>query len=129
MSRKPEIKSDPMYMLLREEQIDEFNKRKAQGESFDLTNCDLRALDLRRIEAEGIDFSDSYFRLADLRGVNWSNSRLEGSSIHGAKISGCYFPKELSAEEIQLSLTKGTRMRYIRPDEKQQIKSGLDFAF
>ncbi len=119
MSRKPEIKSDPMNMLLREGKIDEFNKRKAQGESVDLTNCDLRALDLRGLEAEGIDFSNDYFRLADLRGVNFSNSQLEGSSIHGAKISGCYFPKELSAEEIQMSLTKGTRMRYARPDGKQ----------
>jgi hypothetical protein len=29
-----------------------------------------------------------------------------------AKISGCYFPKELDAEEIRLSITQGTRLRY-----------------
>ena len=37
---------------------------------------------------------------------------LEGASIAGTKISGTYFPKELSAEEINLSLQHGTRMRY-----------------
>ena len=32
MSSKPKFKNDPMYMLLREGTIDEFDKRKAQGE-------------------------------------------------------------------------------------------------
>ncbi len=114
MSRPPEIKSDPMYMLLREGKIEEFNKRKAQGESFDLTYCNMRTLDLRGLDADGIDFSNSYFRLADLRGVDFFNSRLEGASLNNAKVSGCLFPKELSADEIDLSLIYGTRMRYTR---------------
>jgi uncharacterized protein YjbI with pentapeptide repeats len=51
-------------------------------------------------------------RLADLRGLNMSACCLEGASIHGAKISGVYFPPDLSPEEIRLSLEFGTRMRY-----------------
>lgn len=112
MSHKPEFKSDPMYMLLRESNIDEFNKRKAQGESFDLTNCDLKALDLRGIDASGVDFSNTYFRLADLRGIDFSSSNLEGASINETRIGGCLFPKGLDAQEILLSLNYGTRMRY-----------------
>ena len=44
---------------------------------------------------------------ADFRKAN-----LEGASINAAKISGAYFPPELSASEIELSLLHGTRMRY-----------------
>ncbi|NIV31835.1 MAG: hypothetical protein GWN58_20815, partial [Anaerolineae bacterium] len=51
------------------------------------------------------------FRQADLRGLDLRQTRLEGASIHGAKVAGVYFPEDLSAEEIQLSLLQGTRMR------------------
>lgn len=112
MPGKPEIKRDPIYMLIREGEIAEFNKRKAQGEPADLTGCDFRGLDLRGLDATGIDFSNSYFRWADLRGIDFSSSRMEGASINGAKVSGCYFPKCISAEEIDLSLTHGTRLRH-----------------
>ena len=49
---------------------------------------------------------------ADLRGVDLKLAKMEGASIHGAHISGAYFPNELSADEIELSLRTGTRMRY-----------------
>jgi uncharacterized protein YjbI with pentapeptide repeats len=111
MTHKPQIKQDPMYALLREGKITEFNNRKAAAEPFDLTDCDLRGLDLRGLDADGIDFSNCYFRQADLRGIDFSNSRIEGASINSAKISGCYFPVNISAEEVNLSLTHGTRMR------------------
>ena len=114
MIHNPEIKQDPMYMLLRDGKIEEFNKRKAQGETFDLRNCDLRGLDLRAIDADGIDFGNCYFRQADLRGIDFSNSHMEGASINGAKISGCYFPSNILAEEVNLSLTHGTRMRVLK---------------
>lgn len=112
MSNAPEIKQDKMYKLLRESKIAEFNKRKAAGEAYDLTHCDFRSLDLRGLDAKGVNFSHAYFRQADLRGIDFSQSNLEGASLNGSKISGCYFPKGLSAEEIALSLTHGTRMRY-----------------
>lgn len=112
MSTKPQIKNDALYQLLREGQIEEFNKRKAAGESADLTACDFRHVDLRGIDASGLDFSDCYFHQTDLRGVDLRQAEMQGASINGAKISGVYFPPQLTAEEIGLSLIHGTRMRY-----------------
>ncbi len=114
MNNKPQIKSDPMYQLLRDGKIEEFNQRRAAGESCDLVGCDFRGLDLRGLDADGLDMSDCYFRQADIRAVDMRKCRLEGASIHGAMISGVYFPDALSSDEIHLSLTHGTRMRYPR---------------
>ncbi len=108
------IIDDPLYQLLRNEQVEEFNKQRSSLSSLDFTNCDFRGLDLRKLDATGIDFSGAYFRGADLRGVDFSNSNLRGASLAGAQVSGCLFPIELSAAEIELSINRGTRMRYIR---------------
>lgn len=107
--------NDPHYKLLREGRVKDFNERKKLGEKIDLTDCDFRGLDLRGLDATGLDLSGCYFRQADLRGIDFSTSRLEGASINGAHISGAYFPRELSAEELTLSLLHGTRMRYRSP--------------
>lgn len=115
MSR-PEIKQDFMYQLLREGRIEEFNLSRKNGEPIELRGCDMRGLDLRGLDADGIDFSHCYFRQADLRGIDFSKSNLEGASLNGAKISGCYFPVALSANELILSLTHGTRMRTSLPE-------------
>ena len=104
--------SDPLYKLLREGRIKDFNERKKLGENINLRDSDFRGLDLRGLDTSGLDFSGCYFRQADLRGLDFSQARLEGASINAAKISGTLFPKELSAEEITLSLLHGTRMRY-----------------
>lgn len=108
----PVIKDDPLYQLLREGKIDEFNKRHAAGEACDLTSTDFRGVDLRGLVADGLDFSNSYFRQSDLRGIDLSTAKLLGASIHGAKISGVFFPADLAPEEILMSLEHGTRMRY-----------------
>ncbi len=109
----PKISDDPLYRLLREGKVDEFNQRIAAGEKADLTGCDFRHINLSGLITDELDFSDSYFRQADLRGVDFSNcNSLEGASIHAAKISGAYFPREIRAEELLLSLEHGTRMRY-----------------
>jgi uncharacterized protein YjbI with pentapeptide repeats len=104
--------SDPLYRLLREGRVKDFNERRKLNEPLDLRDCDFRGLDLRGINAKGVDFSGCYFRQTDLRGVDFSESRMEGASINGARVSGVLFPRELSAEEITLSLLHGTRMRY-----------------
>ena len=109
---KPIIKEDDMCLLLREDNIEAFIKRWDQGERCDLTGTDFRGLDLRKLNVDGVDFSNSYFRQSDLRGLNMITCKLEGASIRGALISGTYFPKELSPEEILLSLNHGVRMRY-----------------
>ncbi len=112
MMRPPEIKDDPMYQLLREEKIAEFNERRANGEACDLRHADLRGLDLRGLEAKSLNMIGCYFRQADLRGINFSSTNLEQASICGANISGAYFPHALTADEISLSQQHGTCMRY-----------------
>ncbi|MCU7937113.1 MAG: pentapeptide repeat-containing protein [Candidatus Thiodiazotropha sp. (ex Dulcina madagascariensis)] len=109
--QKPEQKQDPMYLLLKEGKVEEFNRRRAEGETCDLQHADLRGVDLRDLDARDLDLSGAYLRHADLRGLNLSHTNLEGASINSAKISGTYFPAGLSAEEITLSLVHGTRLR------------------
>lgn len=110
--QQPVIKDDPLYQLLRVGHVEEFNVRREAGETCDLTSTDFRGLDLRKLNAVGLDMSNSYFRQSDLRGVDLSKTKLVGASIHGAKISGVLFPADLAAEEILMSLEHGTRLRY-----------------
>ena len=107
--QNPQIKDDPMYRLLREGEVEEFNTRRAGGEACDLCGSDFRTLDLRKLDAKGLDLRDCYFRQADLRGVDFSEANLEGASINAAKISGAYFPHELSAEAIDETLAVNVR--------------------
>jgi len=113
-AERPRITKDPMYQMLRVDDTQGFNQRKQQGGTCDLRGVDLRGLDLRGLDAEGLDFTGSYFRDADLRGVDLRQAVLEGCSFYGAKISGTYFPAELSADEIRLSVELGVRVRYGR---------------
>jgi uncharacterized protein YjbI with pentapeptide repeats len=110
--QKPEVKQNAMYMLLKEGRVDEFNRRRAAGETCNLCNADLRGTDLRGLDARDLDMGNTYLRHADLRGIDLTQTNLEGASINSAKISGTYFPSTLSAEEITLSLVHGTRLRY-----------------
>jgi uncharacterized protein YjbI with pentapeptide repeats len=108
----PQVYEHAIYQLLRNEKITEFNNRHAEAKNALLSGGNYRGLDLRNLNADGLDFSDGYFRGADLRGIDFRNTNLEGASMIDAKISGCYFPKELRSEEIRLSITQGTRLRY-----------------
>jgi uncharacterized protein YjbI with pentapeptide repeats len=118
MSNNPLISNDPMYQLLREGKVDEFNSKKQAGEYCNFKSCDFRSLDLKGIDAVGLDFRGAYFRLTDLRGIDFRGSLLDGASINGAKISGTYFPLEIPAQEILLSLEHGTRIRVLREKNK-----------
>ncbi len=109
---KPVISDDPLYQLLRNENVKEFNEQRDKMDASNLKSGDYRGRDLRNMEADGLDFSDSYFRNTDLRGIDFRNCNLEGASLIAAKVSGTYFPEEFSAEEIRLSLDTGTRLRY-----------------
>lgn len=112
---EPIISDNPLYRLLRDGDIAEFNQRVAAGEKAELVGCDFRSLDLKNIDTAGLDFSNAYFRQADLRGVDFTNCvSLEGASIHDAKISGVFFPTAIRVDEILLSLEHGTRIRYIK---------------
>ncbi len=107
----PAIIDDELYRLLRDENIEEFNRLRAKGRACKLSGVDLRCLDLPGMEAENSDFSNSYFRRSNLSGVNFTTCNLEGASIRSASISGTYFPPSISADEITLSIEHGTRMR------------------
>ena len=109
---RPKIIDDPLYLLLREGRVAEFNSRRTHGENPDFSGCNFRGVDLRGANVLGINFEDAYFRGADLRGVDFRESNLRGASLATAHVSGCYFPDELSAEEIIMSLEHGTRLRY-----------------
>ena len=109
---KPTISDDPLYQLLRSEDIKGFNEQRDKLDASRLKSGDYRGRDLRNMNAAGLDFSDSYFRNTDLRGIDFRQTNLEGASLIDAKVSGTYFPEALSAEEIRLSLDTGTRLRY-----------------
>ena len=112
---KPTISDDPLYQLLRSENIKEFNEQRQVMDASHLCSGDYRGRDLRNMDASGLDFRDSYFRNTDLRGIDFRQSNLGGASLIDAKVSGTYFPDQLSAEEIRLSLDTGTRLRYKKP--------------
>lgn len=109
---KPRSHPDQLYRLLLDGKVQLFNERR--GPVVDLTDCNLRGVDLRGLDARGVDLSGCYLRQADLRGVDLSQATLHGTSLNGARISGVLFPEALSAEEIRLSVSHGTRMRYPR---------------
>ncbi len=111
---KPEIKPDPLYQMLRHEDVDSFNAQRDSLDTSHLKSGDYRGRDLRRMNARGLDFSNAYFRNADLSGIDFRETNLEGASLLDAKVSGVYFPEQLSADEIRLSLDHGTRLRYDR---------------
>ena len=112
MGLKPLTYQDPLFQLLRDGNVKEFNRLKGQQDSVSMTDCDFRHLDLRGLDAAGVDFSNSYFRGADLRGIDFSKTRLAGASLNSARISGVLFPVELPPQEIELSVNRGTRLRY-----------------
>ena len=111
---KPVIKADPLYQMLRQEDIDGFNANRDSLDTSELTGGDYRGRDLRKMNARGLDFSNAYFRNCDLSGIDFRETNLEGASLMDAKVSGVYFPAALSPEEIRLSLDHGTRLRYGR---------------
>ncbi len=107
----PNIDQQQLVQLLRHGDVKAVNQALKQMDSPSLRGADLCGMDLREIASCGLDMRDCHLRRTDLRGVDLSSALLDGASIGGAKISGTLFPKQLSAEEITLSLVHGTRMR------------------
>ncbi|MGC5702000.1 pentapeptide repeat-containing protein [Pseudomonas sp. NFXW11] len=108
----PKLLDTPLYALLHKDDIAGFNSERPKDKPIDMRGGDFRGLDLRELNAHGIDFTDAYFRSADLRGLDLRNSSMEGASLAHAQISGAYFPVELTADEILMSVNFGTRLRY-----------------
>lgn len=108
----PQISQDPLYQMLRHDDVAGFNKAREEGQLCNLKGCDLRGLDLRKLNLTGMDLTDAYFRGADLRGIDFRGCCLDGASLADSKISGCYFPTDIPATEIQMSVSLGTRLRH-----------------
>ncbi|MBV4549188.1 pentapeptide repeat-containing protein [Pseudomonas triticicola] len=109
---QPKLLDTPLYALLHKDDVAGFNKERPLDDPIDMVGGDFRGLDLRELNADGVDFRDAYFRSADLRGIDFRKASLEGASLAHAQISGAYFPPELSADEILMSMNFGTRLRY-----------------
>jgi len=107
----PKLLEAALYALLHKDDIRGFNQQRPSGH-IDLRGGDFRGLDLRELQAQDVDFSDGYFRSADLRGIDLRTACIEGASLAHAQISGTYFPVELTADEILMSVNFGTRLRY-----------------
>jgi uncharacterized protein YjbI with pentapeptide repeats len=98
--------------LIQEEKHDAFNTLvKATGGRVDLSGAHLRAYDLRKFDLSGADLSGAYLKHADLRGLDLGGANLSGASMREAKVSGVLFPRNLSPQEIMMSLQHGTRLR------------------
>ncbi|MCS3471184.1 uncharacterized protein YjbI with pentapeptide repeats [Pseudomonas sp. JUb42] len=109
---QPKQLDSPLYVMLRQDDVVGFNQEKPRSGTIDMTGGDFRGLDLRELDTTGIVFTDAYFRSADLRGLDLRDVPMEGASIAHAQISGAYFPRELTADEILMSVNFGTRLRY-----------------
>jgi len=91
---------------------EKFNLLVAQGKIPNLQNQNLENLDLRGYNLSNMDLSGSYMRGANLSGLDLRTANFSGVSLKDVKVSGCFFPKDLPAEEIRLSLDFGTRIRH-----------------
>ncbi len=79
---KPYIKTDPLYQLLRNEDIKGFNEQRDTLDTSELKRGDYRGRDLRNMNAIGLDFSNSYFRNSDLSGIDFRETNLEVTLRH-----------------------------------------------
>ena len=108
----PKILDDELFQLLRTEQAEAFNQKRDPATEYDLSGTNLARINLRGLNAGNLNLENVYFSMADLRGIDFRKANLEGASFRDANISGCYFPKELSTEELLFSIQHGTRVRY-----------------
>ena len=108
---KPLFLDDPAYRCLRVDDIDGFHMAVINRPAVDFTGADLRGIDLRQADVSNVILRNAYLRDADLRGCDLRHMDLEGASFHGAKVAGAYFPPNIPAAELEMSLIHGTRIR------------------
>ena len=107
----PKFLDDDAFKLLRSGDLEGFHSAIAQREIVDFSHTDFRGIDLRGADLRKVILRGCYLRDTDLRGQNLRHHDLDGCSFFHAKISGVWFPENLSAEEIRLTLEYGTRLR------------------
>lgn len=108
---QPKFINDDAFRALRAGDVEAFHRMTAGRETIDFSDGDLRAADFRKANLSKVILRGAYLKLADLRGCDLRHLDLEGCSLHQAKVGGAYFPNNLPAEEIRLSVQEGTRIR------------------
>ena len=107
----PRFINSPAYRCLRVGDIAGFHHYSAEGETVDLADADLSGVDLRKVDLRRVILRGSYLKEADLRGQDLREHNIEGCSLRDAKVGGVYFPENIRAEELLMSLQFGTRVR------------------
>ncbi|NLY02527.1 MAG: pentapeptide repeat-containing protein [Rhodopirellula sp.] len=107
----PRFPDDPAFKSLRIGDLEGYRQAVEGRSVVDFAAADLRGTDFRKADMSKVILKGAYLRDADLRGCDLRHLDLEGASIHNAKISGTYFPRNLSPAEIEMSLKYGTRLR------------------
>ena len=81
---QPRQLDNPLYILIRNEQISAFNAQKPKDTVVDLSDGDFRGIDLRTLDAQGINFTNAYFRGTEqLADVDLVQGRLNGCCSAG----------------------------------------------
>lgn len=109
--KEPRFIPDDAFRALRAGETESFHRLTSERASVDFSGGDLRAVDFRKVDLSKLVLRGAYLKLADLRGCDLRHLDLEGCSMHQAKIGGTYFPEDVPAEEIRLSVQEGTRIR------------------
>lgn len=107
----PRFINHPAYRCLRVGDVAGFHRYSSEEQVVDFANADLRGVDLRKADLHKLILRGSYLKDADLRGQDLRTLDLEGCSLRNAKVGGAFFPENVRAEEILLSLQYGTRIR------------------
>jgi uncharacterized protein YjbI with pentapeptide repeats len=107
----PRFLDDPAFKCLRAGDLAGYQQVTENRNTVDFTGADLRGVDFRSVDLRKLSLRDAYLRDADLRGCDLRHLDLAGVSIQGARVSGAYFPHNVDAAEVQLSLLHGTRIR------------------
>ena len=108
---RPRFLTDEAFRQLRCGDVDGYHRSIATRTEVDFSFSDLRGTDMRNADLSKVKLTGAYLRDTDLRGQDLRNHNLEGCSLYHAHISGVWFPADISAEEIRLSLEQGTRLR------------------
>jgi uncharacterized protein YjbI with pentapeptide repeats len=109
---QPLFPDDPAFKSLRTGDFEAFNRQIASQKRVDFSDSDLRGVDFRGVvDLSKVIVRGAYMRDTDLRGLDLRDWDMQGCSLYHAKISGAYFPANLSPLEISLSVQHGTRMR------------------
>jgi uncharacterized protein YjbI with pentapeptide repeats len=107
----PRFFDDPAFKCLRAGDLAGYQQVTENRKAVDFAGADLRGVDFRSIDLRKLSLRDAYLRDADLRGCDLRHLDLSGVSIQGARVSGAFFPQNVDATEVQLSLQHGTRIR------------------